>query len=80
MGWTVNAARPSAIPVVLLLLALLAIPIFIVSAKGSETGVVLLTAAASATVMCVVCRYSVSQRPDTGLKTRWIIESIPHGS
>ena len=57
MGWTVNAARPSAIPVVLLLLALLAIPMFIVSASGSESGVVLLTAAASGTLICLVCAY-----------------------
>ena len=57
MGWTMNAARPSAIPVVLLLLALFAIPIFIVSAKGGESGVVLLTAAASGTVMCLICDY-----------------------
>jgi ABC-type methionine transport system permease subunit len=57
MGWTVNAARPSAIPVVLLLLALLAIPMFVVSASGGESGAVLLTAAASGTVICLVCAY-----------------------
>ena len=57
MGWTVNAARPSAIPLVLLLLALLVIPVFVVSARGGERGVVLLTAAASGTVICLVCAY-----------------------
>ena len=57
MGWTVNAARPIAIPVVLLLVALLNIPIVIVWAKGVESGVVLLTAAASCTLMCLLCAY-----------------------
>jgi hypothetical protein len=57
MGWTVNAARPSAIPVVLLLLALLAVPMYIVSASGGQSVAVLLTGAVSGTVMCLVCAY-----------------------
>jgi hypothetical protein len=56
-GWTVNFARPSAIPVVLLLLAVLAVPIFIVSLRGSSIGVVLLTTVVSTTVMCLLCVY-----------------------
>ncbi len=57
MSWTVNAARPSAIPTVLLLLALLIVPIRLVSASGGQQGAVLLAAAASVTVMCLVCAY-----------------------
>ncbi len=57
MGWTVNVARPSAIPVVLLLLAILGIPMYLVSASGGGNGAMLLTAAASGTVMCLACAY-----------------------
>ncbi|WP_165233836.1 hypothetical protein [Aquisphaera insulae] len=52
-----NAARPSAIPVVLLLLALLAAPLYVVSANGGRSGAVLLTAAVGGTVLCLVCAY-----------------------
>jgi uncharacterized membrane protein len=47
MGWTVNAARPSAIPVALLLLALLTIPVFIMAAKGGGIGALFVTAAST---------------------------------
>ena len=57
MGWTVNAAHPNSIPVALFLVAVFAVPIFIVSAEGGEIGVVLLTAAASITTMCSLCAY-----------------------
>ena len=55
MGWTVNAVRPSAIPVVLLLLALLVVPVFIAAAKGAGIGIVLVTAAATITAVCLLC-------------------------
>jgi hypothetical protein len=61
MGWTVNAARPSAIPVVLLLLAIVAVPLFIVKAKGAGSGIELITGAASITVLCLVCAYLSSR-------------------
>ena len=61
MGWTINAARPSAIPVLLLLLAILAVPIFIVAAKGAGNGMVLITAAATITVVCLLCAYLSSR-------------------
>jgi hypothetical protein len=64
MGWTVNAARPSAIPVTLLLLAIVAVPVFIAASKGAGLGIVLLTAAASITVVCLLCAYLASS-------TRW---------
>lgn len=57
MGWTVNAARPTAIPVLLLFLAILGLPVSIVAAKGATLPVVLLTVAASITVVCLVSAY-----------------------
>jgi len=61
MGWTVNAARPSAIPVVLLLLAILAVPEFIVAAKGAGIGLQLITGAAAIAVVCLLCAYLSSR-------------------
>jgi hypothetical protein len=57
MGWTINAARPSAIPMVLLLLAIMAGPIFLAAFWGTGMGVLLLTAAVSITFMCLLCAY-----------------------
>ena len=62
MGWTVNAARPSAIPVVLLSVAILAVPVFIAAFKGAGIGIVLLTVAASITVVCVLSAYLSSTK------------------
>jgi hypothetical protein len=61
MGWTVNFARPSAIPITLLLIALVAVPLLIVKAKGAGTGIELITGAASITVLCLVCAYLSSR-------------------
>jgi hypothetical protein len=63
MGWTVNFARPSAIPIMLLLVAILLVPIFIVTASGAGRGVVLVTGAAAITVLCLACAY-LSSRTD----------------
>lgn len=57
MGWTINVARPSAIRVVLLLIAILAVPIFIVAAQGAGTGVILVTATLTIPVECLICAY-----------------------
>ena len=57
MGWTVNFARPSAIPVVLLLLAIVAVPLLIVEAKGAGSGIELITGVVSITVLCLVYAY-----------------------
>jgi len=57
MGWTVNFARPAAVPITLLLVALLAVPLFIVRAAGAGSGIALVTVAASITVVCLVCAY-----------------------
>ncbi len=63
MGWTVNFARPSAIPVVLLLLAMVTVPVCIVAIKGAGIGSLLITTAVASTVMCVICAY-LSSRTD----------------
>ena len=61
MGWTANFAHPSAIPVLLLLIALLVTPIFIVASRGGGIGAMLLTAAVSITVLCSLCAYLSSR-------------------
>ncbi len=57
MGWTVNVAHPSAIPVVLLLVSCVAVPITVERAMGVESRVVLLTLAVGIAVMCLLCVY-----------------------
>jgi hypothetical protein len=61
MGWTVNAARPSAIPALLLLIALFVVPVQVVSAMGAGDGIKLITGVASITVLCLVCAYLSSR-------------------
>jgi hypothetical protein len=61
MGWTVNTARRRAIPVVLLLLAIVAVPLLIVRALRGGNGIELITLAASITVLCLVCAYLSSR-------------------
>lgn len=61
LGWTINAARPSAIPVVLLLLAIVAVPLLIVEATGAGSGIKLVTGAASIAVLCLVCAHLSSR-------------------
>jgi hypothetical protein len=55
MGWTINAARPAALAMTLLLLAILSVPIWLVAARGAGSGLVLLTAAATTILMCCLC-------------------------
>jgi hypothetical protein len=59
MGWTVNFARPSAIPITLLLIALVVGPLLIV--RGTGRGIELITAAVSITVLCLACAYLSSR-------------------
>lgn len=61
MGWTVNFACPSAIPITVLLIALVAVQLLIVKAKGAGSGIELITGAASITVLCLVCAYLSSR-------------------
>lgn len=61
MGWTVNFARPSAIPVTVLLVAIVAVPLLIASELGAGTGIELITGAASVLVLCLVCAHLSSR-------------------
>ena len=62
MGWTINVARPSAIPVLLLILAVLGVPVGVAGFQGAGFGVVLLTIAASLTVVCLLSAYLASPK------------------
>ena len=61
MGWTLNFARPSAIPWVGLVIAVLAVPIRILTAKGAATSIVLVTYGAALAVVCLLCAYLSSR-------------------
>jgi hypothetical protein len=61
MGWTFNAAQPRAIPVTLLLIAILLVPICIATTKGAGIGIVLVTAAVAIAVVCLLCAYLSSR-------------------
>ena len=65
MGWTLNAARPSAIPVVLLVTTILTVPGAIVRVLGGGNRVFLVAVAASVAVVCLLCAYLASSK-------RWI--------
>ena len=62
MGWTLNFARPSAIPVLLGILALVGLPLAIVSASGGGIGMSYLTGAASVVVVCLLSAYLSSTK------------------
>jgi hypothetical protein len=62
MGWTVNFARPSAIPVLLGLVALVGLPLVIVSASGSGTIASLITGVVSIAVVCLLSAYLSSSK------------------
>ena len=59
MGWTLNFARPSAIPTLLLIVAFLIIPLRMVEGQGVVT--VRLTFAAEIVALCLVCAYLSSR-------------------
>ena len=61
MGWTVNAARPSAIPVVLLLLVILAVPVEVLSARGAGIGLQVMVLTGAIAVVCGICAYLSSR-------------------
>ena len=61
MGWTVNAAHLSAIPALLLLIAMVLVPQIILDAAGAGNDIKLITGIASITVLCLVCAYLSSR-------------------
>ena len=62
MGWTLNFARPSAIPVLLGVVALIGLPLAIVRASGGGIGMSYLTGAASIVVVCLLSAYFSSTK------------------
>jgi hypothetical protein len=62
MGWTINFARPSAIPVLLGMIALLVLPIWIVRARGNSDVVSYFTFAASIVAVCLLSAYLSSTK------------------
>lgn len=70
MGWTVNFARPSAIPITLLLVAIVAVPVFIARAFGAGTGIEMATGAAGIAVLCLVCAICLHARIEPAASLR----------
>jgi hypothetical protein len=62
MGWTVNFARPSALPITLLLIAMVTGPVLVVRALGHGSGAQTITGAASIIFLCVACAYLSSRK------------------
>ena len=62
MGWTLNFARPSAIPVLLCVFALLAVPAAMVRASGGGIVMSYLTIAVSIVVVCLLSAYLSSSK------------------
>ena len=62
MGWTVNFARPSAIPVLLGMIALLVLPVWIVRESGGSDVVSYFTIAASIVSVCLLSAYLSSTK------------------
>jgi hypothetical protein len=60
-GWTPNLAHPGAIPTALLLLAVLAVPPWLMVSKGVGTPAIIAVLAAVFAVVCLVCRYLASR-------------------
>jgi hypothetical protein len=61
MGWTVNVAHPRAILVSLLLITIVAVPMSIVAANGAGNRTVFITAAATISLVCLICAYLSSR-------------------
>ena len=65
MDWTINFARPSAILVLLLMIAIIAVPAGIARALGAGNRELLVAIAASVAVVCLLCAYLSSSK-------RWV--------
>jgi Family of unknown function (DUF5808) len=62
MGWTINFALPSAIPLMLLTLAIVVVPILFVRAWDGGVGAVLASVLISTAVLCLLCAYLSSSK------------------
>ncbi len=65
MGWTINFARPSAILVLLLMIAIIAVPAATARALDAGNRGFLVAVAVSVAVVCLLCAYLSSSK-------RWI--------
>jgi hypothetical protein len=61
MGWTANFAHPSAIAITLLLITLVAAPVWTVISMGAGTALVFATVIAAIFVLCLLCAYLSSR-------------------
>jgi hypothetical protein len=61
MGWTANFAHPSAVPITLLLIAVVAVPVCTSIAMQARSGSVVVTVIAAVVVLCILCRYLSSR-------------------
>jgi uncharacterized membrane protein len=61
MGWTVNFARPSAIPLVGLIVVVVSVPLRVMIAKGAATSILLVTLGAAIAVVCFLCAWLSSR-------------------
>ncbi len=57
MGWTINAARPSVIPVLWVMIALVVVPLEAVRANGGGTVAGCFTAVVGIVVVCLLSAY-----------------------
>ena len=64
MGWSLNFAHPSAVPVALLLVGgCLGIPLLIAAATGGNSAATLTAIAIGTAMLCLICAY-LSSRAD----------------
>ena len=61
MGWTANFARPSVVPVLGLMFAVLVVPARILAAKGAATSILLVTEVAAIAVVCLLSAWLSSR-------------------
>jgi hypothetical protein len=61
MGWTVNFAHPRVIPITLLLIAVVAVPVWVVIYMGAGSGTVFVAGIAAIVVLCLLCAYLSSR-------------------
>ena len=61
MGWTMNFARPSAIPLIGLGVVLATVPFRIMIAKGAATSTLLVALGAAIAVVCLLCAWLSSR-------------------
>ena len=62
MGWTLNFARPGAVPALLCIMALLGLPVLMVRANGGGTVVCVSIGVVSVVIVCLLSAYLSSTK------------------